>query len=310
MKYLITGADGFVGQYLVETLLGMGCEVVACAMRDIDDLKSLMKSGLSIQYPDITDNEAISRVILEAKPDVIIHLAAQSFPRVSWEKPVLTMNVNLIGSLYIFEAIRKLITKPVTIVLGSSAEYAMNEEGRPITETDRLEPSSIYGVSKLAMDEVARLYAFRYDLPIIRVRPFFLIGPRKEHDFCSDIAREIVAMERGERTSISVGNLSNIRDFLDVRDGVDALILLSQKGLKGEVYNICSGNKFKLRDILDIYKSFSKTNVVEVVNESLLRNYDEAIKVGNPTKLKALGWNIKLDITKTIQDILEYWRNR
>ena len=148
MKYLITGASGFVGEYLAEELCNRKQTIIACARHSTPVLESL--NNITIIYPDITIEKQISQVIIDSAPDVIFHLAAQSFPRVSWENPVRTMEINLLGTLYILEAMRKMKKIPTLVILGSSAEYAENFEGIPIKEDDELYPSSIYGVSKLA----------------------------------------------------------------------------------------------------------------------------------------------------------------
>lgn len=307
MRYLITGANGFVGEYLVEELVRRNETVIACAQYSTPVLEALGER-ITLLFPDITKEEQISRVILDSEPDVIFHLAAQSFPRVSWEKPVLTMEINLLGSLYILEAMRKIKKAPTLVIIGSSAEYAMHPEGLPIKEEDPMHPSSIYGVSKMAMDEVARLYAFRYDLHIVRVRPFFMIGPRKENDFCSDVAKEVTLVEKGMKESVRIGNLRVVRDFVDIRDSIQALILLSEKGQKGEVYNLCSGQGTVLSSVLETYKKLAKVEVREYVDPNLLRSLDEQIKVGCPDKLFALGWQVQYDIQDTLADILNYWR--
>ena len=308
-RYLITGANGFIGEYLAEELCKENNTVFACAQFSTPILESL-GSNIKLSYPDLTKEEEVSKAILDSEPDVIFHLAAQSFPRVSWEKPAYTMEVNLIGSIHILEAMRKLKKPPTIIMIGSSAEYAPHPNGSPIKEDGEVCPSSIYGVSKLAMEEVGRLYAFRYDLPVVRVRPFFIIGPRKVNDFCSDVAKEIVQVEKGEKESIRIGNMQIVRDFVDVRDAVNAMILLSQKGVNGEVYNICSGQGCVLGSVLETYKENAKVPIQEEVDPNLLRNYDELIKVGSPEKLFSLGWKIQHDIKDTLVDILNYWRNK
>jgi GDP-4-dehydro-6-deoxy-D-mannose reductase len=307
MRYLITGANGFIGEHLAEALCNGNNTVVACAQFSTPVLDKLEKN-LQLFYPDITNGEQLQHIICQSEPEVIFHLAAQSFPRVSWEKPAYTMEVNLIGSINIFEAIRKQQKPARVIMMGSSAEYLPHPLGVPIKENDALGASNIYGVSKLAADETARLYASRYKLPIIRTRPFFIIGPRKEHDFCSDIAKEIVLVEKGEKAHISVGDLRIVRDFVDVRDAIRALIVLSQKGEYGQVYNVCSGKGYPLRELLDIYKRFATVHVQETVNEKLLRDYDEPVKIGSPEKLFSLGWNIHYKLEDTLLDILNYWR--
>jgi GDP-4-dehydro-6-deoxy-D-mannose reductase len=307
MRYLVTGANGFIGGYLTEELCRNNT-VIACAQFSTPILDNL-KEHIQIAYPDLTDEQQIHHVIHQAEPDVLFHLAAQSYPRVSWEKPAYTMEVNLIGSIFIIEAIRKLKKIPTLIIMGSSAEYLPHPQGSPLKEDDALGASSLYGVSKYAASEAARLYASRYHLPIVRTRPFFIIGPRKEHDFCSDVAREIVLVEKKIKEHIAVGDLQVVRDFIDVRDAVKALILLSQKGTYGQVYNICSGKGIVLRDLLDIYKKYATVPINEKVNEELLRNYDEPIKVGCPETLLSLGWVIKYSLEDTLLDILNYWRS-
>ncbi len=159
------------------------------------------------------------------------------------------------------------------------------------------------------MSETIRLYTERYGFDAVIIRPFFIIGSRKTGDFCSDIARSIVEIEKGKKQYLSVGNLKIIRDFLDVRDAVEAMLLLVEKGQKGQAYNICSGNGYILQDILNKYKYFSAVKVIEKLDPSLIRPGDEMIRVGNPEKLKKLGWLPKYKIEDTLKNILDYWRN-
>ena len=173
-----------------------------------------------------------------------------------------------------------------------------------------MQPLSPYAVSKLAADYCARLYTLRYGLNILRVRPFFLIGPSKVGDVCSDLARRVVAVERGEATDVPVGQLEIVRDFLDVRDGVAAMELIAAKGEAGQDYNICAGHGYRIGDILDHYKKLAKIPVLERVDPSLMRPIDEPVKVGDPAKLKALGWMARYPLEESLSTILEYWRGK
>jgi len=263
MKYLITGASGFIGSFLVELLLQKKHDVCACGQK-FGSIFYNLPGNLLIQEGNIKNADYIYDAIQEYKPDVIIHLAAQSFPNISWESPVHTFEVNVIGTINLLEAVLKTEIKPKIIISSSSSVYASTTTSEPIKENYPLEPdSSPYGVSKLVQEQLGGLYRKRYGMDILFVRPFFLIGPRKEGDVCSEFAKSIVSIEQGNKLSIGVGNLEIIRDFLDVRDGVEALYLISNKGINGKTYNICSGVGYPLRYVLDIFCKQSKHNIFE-----------------------------------------------
>jgi GDP-4-dehydro-6-deoxy-D-mannose reductase len=199
---------------------------------------------------------------------------------------------------------------PVIVVACSSSEYALSRDGRPIKETDTMQPLSPYAVSKLAMDHCAHLYAVRYKLNVLRVRPFFLIGPGKVGDVCSDLARRVVAVERGEAADVPVGQLDIVRDFLDIRDGIEAMELIAAKGECSQDYNICAGHGYRIAEVLDGYRKLARKPILERVDPSLLRPIDEPVKVGDPGKLKALGWTARYSLEESLAAILEYWRCR
>jgi nucleoside-diphosphate-sugar epimerase len=182
--------------------------------------------------------------------------------------------------------------------------------GIPIKENDPLNPSSPFGIRKLATDHFAHLYAVRYKMNILRVRPFFLIGPGKIGDVCSDLARRVVAVERGKAADVLVGQLNITRDFLDIRDGIEAIELIAAKGEAGEAYNICTGHGYRIADVLDGYRKLARKPILERVDPSLIRTNDEPIKVGDPAKLQALGWTAQYGLEESLYSILDYWRCR
>src|SRR5262249_20960767 len=149
-----------------------------------------------------------------------------------------------------------------------------------------------------------------YGLTVVRCRPFYWIGPRKTGDVSSDFARGIVAIEQGRQEDLPVGNLELVRDLLDVRDGVEALRLLSQHGRPGDVYNICSGRGYSLREVLSVYKRLAKVEVRERFDPSRTRPIDENVKIGDPSELCKLGWSPQRSIARTLEEILAYWRIR
>jgi GDP-4-dehydro-6-deoxy-D-mannose reductase len=144
---------------------------------------------------------------------------------------------------------------------------------------------------------------------IVRVRPFFIIGPRKVGDVCSDFARGVVAIERGLAKKLKVGNLEMVRDFLDIQDALTAFYLIVDRGVPGDVYNICSGLGYSIGEIVEWLQKLSKAHVEIETDASLLRRLDEPIKIGDNSKLHALGWNPSISIQNSLALILESWRD-
>jgi GDP-4-dehydro-6-deoxy-D-mannose reductase len=307
MRCLVTGAGGFIGSYLVEFLAKAKHEVIGLGRRQAPALDAI-RSHFTFVEGDLLDRKSVEYLIDSVRPEIVFQLAAQSYPGVSWKQPVRTFEVNVLGTIGLFEAILARKLDPTVVVPCSSSEYGPSRDGRPITEQDELLPSSPYAVSKLAQDHLGRLYYESHGLRVVRCRPFFLIGPRKAGDVSSDLARGIVAIERGRQKDLPVGNLDVVRDLLDVRDGVEALWLLSQRGRPGEVYNVCSGQGYSLRDVLSTYRSLARAEVRERLDPSRIRPIDERVKVGDPAKLCGLGWSPTKPIRQTLEEILEYWR--
>jgi GDP-D-mannose dehydratase len=307
MRCLVTGALGFIGTYLVDFLLERG-ETVYGLDKKTEGLSS--KPGLHLIQCDLLNRSSVLASVAEIQPDFVFHLAAQSLPRVSWEDPEATFRVNVFGTLYLLDAIRAAQIKPIIEVFCSSGEYAVSQDGTPIGENYPLEPSSPYALSKIGQDQLCVLYGKAYQMHIVRVRPFFIIGPRKTGDVCSDFARGIVAIERGLASKLTVGNLDAVRDFLDVRDALMAFGLVAERGIPGTVYNICSGQGFAVSDILGRTSALSKKPFEVQQDSSCLRPLDEPIKIGDNSKLMALGWRQSTPIDQSLADILAYWRNQ
>lgn len=287
-----------IGRYLTSRLEMSGHEV--CGLD--------LAAGDKIMTADIMRRDEVAAAMAKCRPEAVFHLAAQSSPPRSWIHPMETFQMNVNGTLHVLEAVRETCPAAKVVVACSSAEYALSADGRPIGEDFPLKPSTPYGISKMAADELSRVFGLRYGLNIIRVRPFFLVGPKKTGDVCSDFARGIVAIERGLQKDLPTGNLEMVRDMMDVRDGISAFHIIMEKGAANEVYNICTGRGVRISDILDVYRELAAVPVVPRLDPSKVRPIDEPVRIGDASRLKALGWAPSFSLKQTLQDILDYWR--
>lgn len=307
-SYLI-GIHSFIGRALADCLASEGHEIAGLARHEHAEF-SARHPEIRVEKGDVLDRAFLLQQLRAFRPDYVFHLAAQSLPVVSWEKPEETLRVNVEGTLNVLEAVRASGLDPVVEIFLSSSEYATGTAGVPIREDHRLEPASPYAVSKIAAGQLAELYGRRYDLRIIRVRPFFLIGPGKLGDVSAHFCRQIALVEKGKMAAMKVGNLKTVRDYLDVRDGARGLWQAAFRGAPGGVYNIASGQPCPISELLDLYLSHAKCKVPVESDDSLLRPFDEPYKVGDVTRLKSLGWAPQYRLKDTTREILEDWRVR
>ena len=319
MNILVTGAGGMVGSHMVELLHSQGKNVIGTYYKPTTDITELPLEIKMIEC-DVRYPENIERIIFEYMPAQIYHLAAQSYPTVSWNKPYETIETNINGTIAVYEAIKKakrLIAKnydPIVVVACSSAEYGetLNElEGNEIyvKETAELKPLHPYGVSKVGQDLISLQYFMNDHIRCIRARIFNSTGTRKVNDVTSDFTYRAVQAEKTGVYEMRVGNLDTRRAIMDQRDLVNALMLLAERGTPGEVYNISSEYIYKMRDIIDIIENLTGHKFKTVVDPKLLRPTDEKIIVGDITKLKRdTGWGQQISMEQTVKDMLEYWR--
>ncbi len=310
MKALIIGGAGFVGGYLIRELNGSGWEVHATRLPD-EEISDVCRS----HFLNILERENIKPLLDEVMPDVVYHLAAQSSVSVSWKKPQLTAEINIIGTINILEAMREAKKQDIRLILiGSGEEYGfIRPEACPISENEPLDPGNIYAATKACQGMLGKIYARAYKKDIINVRAFNHSGPNQLPIFViSDFCRQIAEIEKGERPpEISVGNLSAQRDFTDVRDIVRAYRLLAEKGISGKTYNIGRGKAVSIQYILDTALSLAKVPIEIKQDPARMRASDIPIIEPDVSRIFAdTGWKAEISIERTVEDTLDFWRNK
>ncbi|MDY6794630.1 MAG: GDP-mannose 4,6-dehydratase [Actinomycetota bacterium] len=310
-KVLITGADGFVGRHLAAYLADeVGTEVLGLDLKPARFPEPWDRCGYG--ECDVLDRDKVFSYVHGFKPDYVFHLAAQSSVRLSWEEPQLTYNIALTGQANIFDAVRDTGRDAVLHVACSAEEYGrVSEDDLPITERQPLRPASPYALSKVMQYYHAVFNHQAYGTRVVITRAFNQTGPGQAPEFVvSDFARQIAEAEAGDRTPvIRVGNLEARRDFSDVRDLVGAYWLLVQKGKPGEVYNVCSGCDYSIREILDMLLSHSKVPIRVEVDPTRMRKADIPVLKGDNTKMRELvDWAPVCALDRTLEDVLEWWR--
>lgn len=308
MKALIIGGAGFVGGYLINELLENGWEVHATCLEN-----ERISENCTVHTLDILNKNSIVDVFNNISPDIIYHLAAQSSVAVSWKKPQLTAEINIIGSLNVLESLRESHKKDIRLIMiGSGEEYGyIRPESCPLSESEPLRPGNIYAATKACQEMMCEIYTRTYGLDIIMVRAFNHSGPKQSSTFViSDFCRQISEIEKGKKFSeICVGNLSAIRDFTDVRDVVRAYRLLADKGISGKIYNIGRGKAVSIQYILDKALSFSKTDIKVKKDPERMRASDIPVIEPDVSEIFAdTGWKAEITVEQTIKDTLDYWR--
>ncbi len=319
MSILITGAGGMVGSHMIDRFVeqGRGSEVMGTYYKPTIDLGDI-QGKVALMECDVRYQARVFEIIEARRPDRIFHLAAQSYPTVSWERPQETMEINATGTINVFEAIKMLRRQdpaynPVVVVACSSAEYgaSLTPENTPVPEDTALLPLHPYGVSKVAQDLLSFQYWMSDGIRCIRARIFNTTGPRKVNDVTADFTLRAVMMEKGKGQALEVGNLETRRAITDVRDLVSALILLSEKGRWGEVYNISGERVYRIAELIPMIEAEIGRKLETRVNPKFLRPTDEPIIFGDSSRLKAdTGWVQQFALDQTVRDMIAYWREK
>lgn len=316
MKVMVTGAGGMVGSHMVELLYKQGHSVLGTYYKPTTNINEIASEIKMIEC-DVRYYQFVQKNILSFRPDQIYHLAAQSYPTVSWEHPQATIDTNINGTINVFESIKYVRSvypdyDPMVVVACSSAEYGqtLNEIEDPyVKETAQLKPLHPYGVSKVGQDMISYQYFMNDHIRCIRVRIFNSTGTRKVNDVTSDFTKRAILAEKSGNYELRVGNLESRRAIMDQRDLVNGLMLLAEKGKAGEVYNLSSEKCYQMKDIVVMIEKQLGHKFNITVDPALLRPTDERIIIGNIEKLKKdTGWIQRIPMEQTIADMLDYWR--
>ena len=319
-KVLITGITGFVGSHLADYILENFPEVQILGLArwrsPTDNIRHILNK-ITLQFGDLLDPSSLKTILSKHKPDVIFHLAAQSYVPFSFSAPAATLNTNVIGTCNLLEAVRELKLAseydPIIHICSSSEVYGqVREEEVPIKEHVPLRPASPYAVSKVGEDMLGFQYWLSWKIKTLRTRMFTHTGPRRGDVFVvSNFAKQIAAIEAGLASPVvKVGNLESIRTFIDVRDAVRAYWLLVTKCTPGEVYNIGGVETMKIGEMLNILLGLSSVKNIKIeVDLNRLRPSDVTLQIPSTEKFyKETGWKPEIKFEQTLEDTLNYWR--
>jgi len=320
-KILITGISGMVGSHLTDYILEKTNWKIIGACRWRSPLKNIIhlskyinQGKIKLRYFDLNDYSSIFKVISEEKPDMISHLAAQSFPKSSFDEREITYNTNILGTDRLLDAVLKCKINPIIHICSSSEIFGrVKKKDLPINEDNHFHPASPYAISKIGTDLIAKFYYEAYNLKIITTRMFTHTGPRRSDFFAeSSFAKQIALIENNQQKKfINVGNLNSLRTIADVRDAVDAYFRILSKPYKfGEAYNIGGKYSCKISDIVKFLISQSSVKNIKIkIDKNRLRPIDANLQIPNTKKfLKHYKWKPKIRFEKTLLDLLIYWR--
>jgi GDP-mannose 4,6-dehydratase len=318
---LVTGATGMVGSHLIDHLLENSDETIYALIRwrsPLDNLRAALSSTHSKRikfiYADIRDAHGLDSQLSDHRFDHVYHLAAQSFPQVSFDSPAETLETNVIGTTNVLESLRKYSKESVIHVCSSSEVFGrVPREFVPIKEDTPFHPASPYAISKAGTDLLGRYYAEAYGMNTQITRMFTHTGPRRGDVFAeSTFAKQIAMAEAGLKDQvISVGNLDSMRTIADVRDAVRGYhMLLSINPIPGAAYNIGGDHSMTVGNILDFLMSLSTKRDLKIqIDPSRLRPIDADLQIPDTTKFKQhTGWRPMIHFEQTLLDLLEYWR--
>jgi GDP-4-dehydro-6-deoxy-D-mannose reductase len=314
LRVLVTGASGFAGRHLIRALEEEGPSTFEIFGTTYPDLPA--PSAPRLFFLDLRSEKDVIGLVGEIKPDWIFHLAPISNVHRSWETRGETIETNIVGTYNLLEAVRQAAPSARVLFVSSSEVYgAAASPAEALTEETPIEIASPYAYSKAAGEMLCGFYGKVENVDVVIARPFPHTGPGQSEDFvCSDWARQVALIEKGDRAPIlKVGNLDLRRDFSDVRDVVRADMLLMRKGRRGGVYNICSGRAIALREILDFFvrEASPDTPISVEVDAAKLRKIDRPSQVGSHKKIAdETGWLPRIPFDETLRDLLDYWRKK
>lgn len=314
-KIVITGFSGFVASHFMEYLYDNYPEYEVYGLSlgkpifDYGRYKDKMK--VLFYEMDLMDENVLIRHFNEIHPDYVLHLAAYSSVAYSWQHPEDSFTNNCNIFLNLIDAIRKTAPGCRILSVGSSEEYGnVSHENLPIRENQTLQPISPYAVARVSQELLAKVYVESFGMQIIMTRSFNHIGPRQDERFViPSFIKKIIEVKKTGMSQgvIETGDISIVRDFVDVRDVVDAYYKLLINGTVGEVYNICSGQAIRLSEVVSMIAEQVGVKITTRTNPDFVRPNDNKEIVGSPYKIeRELGWKPFISFKDTIRDMIAF----
>lgn len=324
-KILITGVSGMVGSHLADYLFkNTNHKIIGCCrwrsdlynLKHIFNIKNFNKRFI-FEYMDLTDKSSVDLIINKTKPDIVFHLAAQSFPKASFDMRKLTYDTNITGTDNLLDAIKNLKKQPIVHVCSSSEVFGrVSKKELPINESCKFHPASPYAISKIGTDLIGKYYFEAFQMKILITRMFTHTGPRRGDYFMeSSFAKQIALIENDyQKPILYVGNLDTLRTIADVRDAVRAYYMLVTKSPKfGEIYNIGGDYTCTAKKIAEFLISLSskKKQIKIKIDKNRLRPIDANLQIPDTKKFKKkTGWKPEIKFEKTMLDLLNFWRDK
>lgn len=302
MTALVLGATGLVGSHVRAELERRGLKATGTST-----------SGKGAEHAlDLTDADAVNRLIAEVRPRLIVHAAGISSLATAWEHPGFAFAVNTTGLLHLLEAMRRNAPASHLVFTSSAGVYGPpGPEGEAFTEESPLRPASPYGASKATAEILCGQYEREHEMAITIARLFNQVGPGQDASQApSEFAREIARAE-GEgdtRVALPVGNPAIERDFTDVRDTARAIADLAGSGRAG-TFNVCSGTATSLARVVQLLGQATPLEVSITAKPDHHRPADVMRIIGSPAKLEAAtGWVPATPLAESLALLLDDWR--